>query len=305
MIADAADALEYAHTVGIVHRDIKPGNLMIDAAGKLWVADFGLARFGPDAGLTLSGDLLGTLRYMAPEQALARHGLADHRVDVYGLGCTLYEMLTGRPAVGGEDKAEIVRHIAFEEPVALRKLDKAIPAELETITLKCLAKNPAERYTTAGDLAADLRRLLDDKPIKARRPTVRQRLIRWTRRHPSVTAAGGLIAGLLLAGGWAWHREAKHGDAAALALAVEADHLRDADRLPEAIRAARHAADLLPRFGGDATLRREIDERVADLRLLNRLEEARLDEVATRRMVTVSILGWRRRDSGRPSWTTV
>ena len=102
LIADAADALEYAHSMGIVHRDVKPGNLMLDAAGKLWVADFGLARFGPDAGLTMTGDLLGTLRYMAPEQALARHGLADHRVDVYGLGCTLYELLTGQPAVGGD-----------------------------------------------------------------------------------------------------------------------------------------------------------------------------------------------------------
>src|SRR5262249_30480109 len=91
LIAEAAAALEHAHSLGIVHRDVKPGNLMVDAAGKLWVTDFGLARFGPDAGLTMSGDLLGTLRYMAPEQALARHGLADHRVDVYGLGCTLYE----------------------------------------------------------------------------------------------------------------------------------------------------------------------------------------------------------------------
>ena len=109
LIADAADALEYAHSLGIVHRDVKPGNLMVDAAGKLWVTDFGLARFGPDAGLTMTGDLLGTLRYMAPEQALARHGLVDHRVDVYGLGATLYELLTGKPAVGGEDKAEILR----------------------------------------------------------------------------------------------------------------------------------------------------------------------------------------------------
>ena len=123
----------------------------------------------------MTGDLLGTLRYMAPEQALARHGLVDHRADVYGLGCTLYELLTGRPAVGGEDKAEILRHIAFEEPIALRKLDKAIPAELETITLKCLAKNPTERYATAGELADDLRRWLGDQPIKAKPPALRQR----------------------------------------------------------------------------------------------------------------------------------
>ena len=128
------------------------------------VSDFGLARFGPDAGLTMSGDLLGTLRYMAPEQALARHGLADHRMDAYGLGCTLNELLTGRPAVGGMDKADIVRRLAYEDAVAPRKLDKAIPAELETIALKCLAKNPAERYPTAGELAADLWRFWEDKP---------------------------------------------------------------------------------------------------------------------------------------------
>src|SRR5207253_3480959 len=119
-------------------------------------------------GLTMTGDLLGTLRYMAPEQALAKHGLVDHRADVYGLGATLYELLTGKPAVGGEDKQEILRRIAFEEPVALRRLDKAIPAELETIALKCLAKEPKERYATAGGLAADLGRWIDDKPIKAK-----------------------------------------------------------------------------------------------------------------------------------------
>src|SRR5207244_329478 len=136
LIAEAADALEHAHSVGIVHRDVKPGNLMVDAAGKLWVTDFGLARFGPDAGLTMSGDLLGTLRYMAPEQALARHGLVDHRADIYGLGATLYELLTLRPAVGASDRADALRQIAFEEPAAPRKLEKRIPVELETITLK-------------------------------------------------------------------------------------------------------------------------------------------------------------------------
>jgi serine/threonine protein kinase len=183
LIAQAADALEYAHSMGVVHRDVKPGNLMVDGSGKLWVTDFGLARFGPDAGLTVSGDLLGTLRYMAPEQALSRHGLVDHRADVYGLGATLYELLTGRPAVDATERAEVLRQIAFEESTPPRKLDKAIPAELETVTLKCLAKNPAERYATAGELAADLRRWLGDKPIKAKPPTLGQRAVKWSRRH--------------------------------------------------------------------------------------------------------------------------
>ncbi len=283
LIAQAADALEYAHSMGVVHRDIKPGNLMLDDGGNLWVTDFGLAKLETAVELTMSGDLLGTLRYMSPEQALARHGLVDHRTDVYSLGATFYELLTLRPAVRGECKADILRHLSFEEPIALRKLDRAIPSELETISLKCLAKNPNERYTTAGELAADLQRFMEDKPIKARRPTIRQRLIRWARRHPGVTAAAGLVAGLLLAGTWAWHRETRHAETAARAVAAEADQLRDADRLPEALRAARNAADLLPRFGGDAALRQGIADRVADLQLLTGLEEARLEEASFRR----------------------
>src|SRR5262249_34083253 len=148
---------------------------LVDAAGKLYVGDFGLARVGPDAGLTASGDLLGTLRYMAPEQALARHGLVDHRADIYGLGASLYELMTGRPAVDADDRAEILRKMAFEEAVSPRKLDKRIPVELETITLKCLAKTPAERYATAGELADDLRRWLGDQAIKAKPPTLGQK----------------------------------------------------------------------------------------------------------------------------------
>jgi eukaryotic-like serine/threonine-protein kinase len=161
--------------------------------------------------LTMSGDLLGTLRYMAPEQALARHGLVDHRADVYGLGCTLYELLTGRPAVRGEDKSEILRQIAFEEPTPLHKLDRAIPAELETITIKALAKNPNERYATAGELADDLRRWLGDHAIKAKPPTLRQRATKWVRRHPARAAVCGLLLlalTLATSGGvaaWQWH----------------------------------------------------------------------------------------------------
>jgi serine/threonine protein kinase len=260
LIAQAAEALEYAHAIGVVHRDVKPANLLLDAAGHLWVTDFGLARFGADAGLTVSGDLIGTLRYMSPEQALARHGLVDHRTDIYALGATLYELLTRTPAVAGADKQEILRKIAFEEPPPPRKRDRAIPPELETVTLKALAKNPAERYQSAGELADDLRRFVEDRPIRARRPTVRQRLARWGRRHPGLTVSLGLAAGLLLAGAWAWDREKTQAEAAARTVAAEADQLREADRLPEALAVARRAADLLPRFGGDATLRRQIEQ---------------------------------------------
>jgi tetratricopeptide (TPR) repeat protein len=203
LAAQAADALEYAHSMGVVHRDIKPANLLLDAAGHLWVTDFGLAKLDTAANLTVSGDLLGTLRYMSPEQALARHGLVDHRTDVYSLGATLYELLTLRPAVDAADKQETLRRIAFEEPTPLRKLDKAIPAELETVTLKALAKNPAERYATARELAEDLRRWLADQEIKAKPPSVRERAMKWVRRHQPLawSAAVALVAILIAVAG--------------------------------------------------------------------------------------------------------
>jgi WD40 repeat protein/tetratricopeptide (TPR) repeat protein len=200
LVAQAADALEYAHGMGVVHRDIKPANLLLDAGGGVWVTDFGLARLGEGPGLTFSGDLLGTLRYMSPEQALAKHGLVDHRTDVYSLGATLYELLTLRPAVDGASKHEVLHRLAFEEPVTPRKLDRSVPAELETVTLKALAKNPAERYATAQELADDLRRWLEDRPTLARPPGPLQRLRKWSRRHrPLVVGLGAFL--ILLAAG--------------------------------------------------------------------------------------------------------
>jgi serine/threonine-protein kinase len=156
----AAEALEHAHQLGVIHRDIKPANLLVDAAGHLWVTDFGLARLGGDAGLTLTGDLLGTLRYMSPEQALAQRVAVDARTDVYSLGVTLYELLTLEPAYNGRNREEVLRQIAFEEPRPLRRLDKSVPVELETIVGKAMAKSPGERYATAQEMADDLRRQL-------------------------------------------------------------------------------------------------------------------------------------------------
>jgi serine/threonine protein kinase/WD40 repeat protein/tetratricopeptide (TPR) repeat protein len=202
LVAQAADALEYAHGMGVVHRDIKPANLLLDAGGNAWVTDFGLARLGEGPGLTVSGDLLGTLRYMSPEQALARHGLVDHRTDVYSLGATLYELLTLRPAVDGASKQEILHRLAFEEPVAPRKLDRSVPPELETVTLKALTKSPGERYATAQELADDLRRWLDDRPTLARPPGLLQRLRRWSRRHRPLVVALGVFLTLLAVGLW-------------------------------------------------------------------------------------------------------
>jgi WD40 repeat protein/serine/threonine protein kinase len=203
-----AEALEHAHNLGIVHRDIKPGNLLLDAAGRLWVTDFGLARTVNDAGLTLTGDLLGTLRYMSPEQALAKHGLVDHRTDIYSLGVTLYELLTLRPAIEGVDREEILKKIAFDEPSGVRQLNGAVPVDLETIVRKAMGKEPAERYATAKELADDLRCFFDDKTIRARRPSLRQRLRKEARRYRAVIWTAAiflLLSAAALAAGGVWH----------------------------------------------------------------------------------------------------
>jgi WD40 repeat protein/serine/threonine protein kinase len=186
----AALALEHAHQLGVVHRDVKPGNLLVDVRGNLWVTDFGLAHCQSQAGLTMTGDLVGTLRYMSPEQALAKRVVVDHRTDVYSLGATLYELLTLEPAFAGGDRQELLRQIAFEEPRPPRRLNKAIPPELETIVLKALEKNPADRYASASELADDLERFLKDEPIRARRLSLLGRARKWARRHrPVVTSA--------------------------------------------------------------------------------------------------------------------
>ncbi len=189
----AGEALEHAHSLGVVHRDIKPANLLVDVRGILWITDFGLARSQSQAGLTMTGDLLGTLRYMSPEQALAMRVLVDHRTDIYSLGASLYELLTLEPVFSGHDRQELLRQIAFEDPRPLRRLNKTIPPELETIVLKAMSKEPESRYSTAQELADDLRRFLEDKPIRAKRPTLVQRARKWSRRHRAVVVAGLLL----------------------------------------------------------------------------------------------------------------
>jgi serine/threonine protein kinase len=196
----AAEALDYAHRQDVVHRDIKPANLLVDSQGNLWVTDFGLARLQGESGLTRTGDLVGTLRYMSPEQALGQRERVDHRADIYSLGVTLYELMTLEPAVPGSDRQEVLRRIERDEPWRPRLLNRALPPELETILRKAIAKEPAERYATSQELADDLRRFLEDKPIRARRPSLRRVLVKWARRHRGivVTAGGALLVGLVL-----------------------------------------------------------------------------------------------------------
>jgi serine/threonine protein kinase/Tfp pilus assembly protein PilF len=186
---EAAGALDHAHQNGVLHRDIKPANLLVDNGGKLWITDFGLARMEADAGMTMTGDLVGTLRYMSPEQALAKRVVVDHRSDIYSLGATLYELLTLQPAFGETDRAELLKRIAFDEPRSPRQINRYVPVELETIVLKAMRKSPEQRYATANELADDLRRFLENRPIKAKPPTLRELTVKWSRRHKLLLAS--------------------------------------------------------------------------------------------------------------------
>ncbi len=196
-----AEALEHAHGMGVVHRDVKPSNLLLDVGGHLWLTDFGLAMTHTETNLTMTGDLLGTLRYMSPEQIEAKHGVLDHRTDVYSLGLTLYELLTLQLAFGGDDRQKLLRQIPEEDPRPPRQINKAIPKDLETIVLRATAKEPPSRYATAGQLADDLERFLQDKPIRARRPSLLERSRKWSRRHRAVvwSMVALLVSALILA----------------------------------------------------------------------------------------------------------
>jgi eukaryotic-like serine/threonine-protein kinase len=175
-----AEALQHAHEAGILHRDIKPANLILDTEGVVWVADFGLAKAMSHDDLSRTGDLVGTLRYMAPERF---KGQCDARSDVYSLGLTLYELMTLRPAFDVPDRAELIRKIAEAAPARPRELDPSIPLDLETVVLKALDPDPGRRYASAGELAEDLSRFVDGRPVMARRAAPPERLVRWIGRN--------------------------------------------------------------------------------------------------------------------------
>ena len=199
-----AEALAYSHQQGILHRDIKPANLLLDTQGTVWVSDFGLVKEQGTEELTTEGDFVGTLRYMAPERFLGR---SDPRSDVYGLGLTLYEMLTLQPAFADPDRARLVDRVQQEEPPRPRKLDPHIPRDLETIVLKAIAKEPGRRYATATAMAEDLRRFLADRPVEARRAATWERAWRSARRNPWLaisTASAAVLLVVVAAGSAAW-----------------------------------------------------------------------------------------------------
>jgi tetratricopeptide (TPR) repeat protein len=220
LAAQVADALDYAHRHGIIHRDVNPRNILIDPDGQPHVTDFGLARREEGSILvTLEGEILGTPAYMAPEQAAGEVSKIDRRSDVYSLGVVLYELLTGELPFRGRIH-RLLRQVIHEEPRPPRQMNDRIPRDLQTICLKAMAKSPARRYATAAELAADLRRYFRGEPIRARPVRRIEKLCRWCRREPmlaSLTAGIGLL--LILVTGlsvtWAMRSEQGRQDLAA------------------------------------------------------------------------------------------
>jgi tetratricopeptide (TPR) repeat protein len=193
MIAEVADALDYAHNQGVIHRDIKPSNLLLSPAGRLSINDFGLARMLEQPGMTMTGEFVGSPLYMSPEQITAGRAPLDHRTDIYSLGATLYELLTLQPPFPGERRDQIIAQIIGKEPKPPRRVNRKVPVDLETICLKSMEKDPDRRYQSAGQMAEDLRRYVNRFAISAKRAGPVGRTIKWVRRRPAVAALLGLV----------------------------------------------------------------------------------------------------------------
>lgn len=272
LVIDVALGLEHAHHLGILHRDVKPANLLLDLTGSIWIADFGLAKMeSQDHSITRSGDFIGTLRYVAPEQL---HGEADARSDVYSLGLTLFELLTLQPAFADEPLGQIMQRRTRELPTKPRAINPLIPRDLETITLKACATDPAHRYQSAAEFAADLRRFVEDRPIRARSITWVERFWRWSRKNPVIaglsTVSAVLLVTLISVLGVANYKIGK-----------SADLLRaSADRLKVESGLAKQSAIEAKASALEAQQERELAD--ANLRLAIQAFEDIMDNVASR-----------------------
>jgi predicted Ser/Thr protein kinase len=249
-----AEALVHAHQRHVIHRDIKPSNLLLDTEDRLWLTDFGLAKRLDDVTLSMTGALLGTPRYMSPEQASAARQRTDHRTDLYSLGATLYEAATGQPVFSATTPHEVIQQILHQEPTPPRRVRPDLPRDLETVLLKCLAKQPEQRYADAESLADDLRAILDGRPVRARRASLWERTSKWARRQRRSLqlAAGSAVAGvLLLLAAFAVasaHRQAQTGyvQLSSAGVPLEAEILDTAERTMRRIRVPHEEPLALP-----------------------------------------------------------
>lgn len=255
MIAQAAEGLAYAHQKTVIHRDIKPGNLMIDERGNVLIADFGLATDVQSQTLTLSGSLMGTPAYMSPEQIAAQRVPIDHRTDIYSLGATLYELLTLKPPFEAETREKLIHHILVKEPKRPRAHSRRVPRDLDTIAVKALEKDPDRRYPSAGEMAADLRRYLAGEPISARPVGPIVRVMKHLKKHraaaASVLTAGVLaLTAIVLATGISFMTIARERDSA----------LRSRDAAEQAEREATDARDVAEQAVHEAEQARQTAE---------------------------------------------
>jgi predicted Ser/Thr protein kinase len=257
LLKKAAEAVHHAHQRGILHRDLKPANILLDQRGEPFVADFGLAkRVGGESELTHSGAIMGTPAYMSPEQASGRRGAVTTSSDVYGLGAILYALLTGRAPFGGDSVAETLEQVRSSPPSPPSKSNPLAPRDLEVVCLKCLEKDPAERYPTAGALATDLGRFAAGEPVSVRPAGVVERVTKWARRKPTLAAAytlgllAVLLGGLGGAAGWQWRA------------AEQARDQADSDRMAEtkARGEAEQQREKLERFDYGRTIEKALEE---------------------------------------------
>ncbi len=205
LVADVADGLECAHQQGVIHRDVKPHNIMLGNDGRLYLTDFGLARLTDSPHLTQSGEVLGTPAYLSPEQVRGDTRQIEGATDIYSLGVTLYELLTRRKPFDGENRAQIMHDIVHRDPIPPRRVNPQVPIDLETVCLRALSKEPGQRHVTAGELAEDLRRFADGRPILSRRAGPIEKTVKWVRRHKALSVAiGGAAAVLLLSLALTW-----------------------------------------------------------------------------------------------------